>query len=242
MRPSAQDSRDHIYQPTGAQLRPVVDLRNWASPVEDQSELGSCTSNALAGAYELMTRRLSPADYADVSRLFIYYNIRLIEGTVQADAGGYLRDGIKALKQYGVCTEALWPYVIDKFDDKPTDACYEDARKRIITSYAKVLDNNAMIAALNDNKPVVFGTDIYKAFDRISGKDTIVPMPREDDYSLGEHAMCLVGYDLLRKLFLVRNSFGVNWGDQGYAWIPFEYMDAYGNDAWVFDIPLHINR
>jgi C1A family cysteine protease len=219
----------------------VVDLRNWASPVEDQLELGSCSSNALAGAYELMTRHLSPADYVDVSRLFIYYNIRLIEDSILSDAGGYLRDGIKALKQYGVCTETLWPYDIEKFDDKPTDACYEDAKKRIITGYAKVVDTDAMVAALNDDKPVVFGTDIYKAFDRIGSKDPVIPMPKEDEYSLGGHAMCLVGYDLPKKLFLARNSFGVDWGDQGYVWIPFEYMDEYGYDAWVFDIPLNIN-
>ncbi len=221
-------------------MRPSVDLRNWASPIEDQLDLGSCTSNAFAGAYELMTKRLKSEDYVDVSRLFLYYNIRVIDGTVGMDAGGYLRDGVKAMSKYGLCEESIWPYDIAKFDVKPSDAAYKDARTRSITNYQRVDGFRLMLDAINNNRPIAFGMDVYRVFDYIGPDDPVIPMPNNNEHSSGGHAMCMVGYDLAKKQFLVRNSYGTEWGDRGYAWLPFEYVEKYAYDAWVFDLSDHL--
>ena len=50
------------------------------------------------------------------------------------------------------------------------------------------------------------------------------------------HAICIVGYDLTRKLFLIKNSFGTGWGDKGYCWMPFDYADRHVFERWVFRI------
>lgn len=126
-RPDLPDHRDLLYgavMRVKATLPAKIDLRTLCSAVEDQGELGSCTANALAGALEFLERKSGSVDFADLSRLFVYYNERAIEGTVKSDSGAMLRDGIKVLAKQGVCSETAWPYVVGKFDRKPGVACY----------------------------------------------------------------------------------------------------------------------
>src|SRR5881394_1387171 len=116
--PDRPDHRDKLYAAIArapAALPPAVDLRAQCSAVEDQGQLGSCTANALAGNLEFLEKKGGKA-VTDLSRLFIYYNERVLEGTVNEDAGAFLRDGIKTLAKQGVCTEAKWKYVISKFN------------------------------------------------------------------------------------------------------------------------------
>lgn len=217
-----------------------MDLLQWVSPVEDQRDLGSCTGNALANAYELLVNKESPQEFADLSRLFIYYNIRRLDGTTATDSGGYLRDGIKAIKRYGICTEKLWPYNINKFDVEPSVAAYEDAKLRSIKNYRKLANIDDVLDALNNNIPVVFGITVFEDFDYITRRNPIVPMPRYNDPGSG-HAMCMVGYDIPKRLLMAKNSFGTKWGYEGYCWIPFEYFADHGYDMWVFDRDTQIN-
>ena len=120
------DSRDYIYKFKRCAwwLPGSVDLRSYCSPVEEQGEIGSCTGQALAGNIEFLDC-LNDGIHIDVSRLFIYYNERMIEGTIEEDSGAYIRDGIKTLAKYGVCPESMHPYIIDRFRDKPSDECYK---------------------------------------------------------------------------------------------------------------------
>ena len=215
--------------------RTVVDLREWASPVEDQYDLGSCTANAVANAYELLVNMYLPAESVDLSRLFIYYNSRRLEGTVTEDTGAFLSDTLKAAKNFGICAESLWPYDINKFNVKPTEECYVDARKRQLTNFTEVQSADDAVSALNNNQPVVFGLPISKDFSYLSWQDPILKMPDDSD-EVGGHAMCMVGYNLDSKMFLVKNSFGIYWGDKGYCWIPFDYVQAKGYDMWTFTL------
>jgi len=137
--PDLPDSRDLLYSaPRALRLPPSADLRHWCSPVEDQGQLGSCTANALAGALELLENKDKDAPFADLSRLFIYYNERVLEHSVASDSGAQLRDGVKALAKLGACKESLWPYAIAKFAAKPSLACYKDAAKRVISAYRRL--------------------------------------------------------------------------------------------------------
>ncbi|CAF5179097.1 unnamed protein product, partial [Rotaria magnacalcarata] len=66
---------DHMTYDVGT-LPPKVDLREEMTPVEDQSTIGSCVANSLAGTYEYLIKKAT-GEHIDVSRLFIYYNARL---------------------------------------------------------------------------------------------------------------------------------------------------------------------
>jgi C1A family cysteine protease len=177
-----------------------------------------------------------PEYFDHLSRLFIYYNTRAEYGSITEDNGMFLRDGLKSLSKFGVCSEELWPYDLDKYDDRPTDNCYEDATKRKILKYQKLISNYYITEVLNKNNPVVFGMEIYDSFMALNERISTVNLPSRKERSLGGHAMCMVGYDLDKRLFLAKNSFGSNWGDKGYCWIPFDYIKQEGYDIWTFNI------
>src|SRR5207248_427544 len=99
------------------------------------------------------------------SRLFVYYNERMIEGTVNQDSGAFIRDGIKSLAKLGVCTEAEWPYKISRFTKKPTPACYRSAKKHRILSYHRISTVDEMRSCLAEGFPCVFGFTVYEAFE-----------------------------------------------------------------------------
>jgi hypothetical protein len=225
-----------FYKQKNSPLRPEVDLRTWDSLVEDQGKLGSCGSEAMTSAYELMVRRLYPEKFVELSRLFVYYNTRVLEETIEEDSGVTIKDEIDAVKKHGICSESLWPYVISKFSIRPPNVCYTDAKQRTITNYESLDSTEAMIEVLNDDRPVLIGADIFKKFMRLDDHDPIVSMPNGTEQSLGGHAMVAVGYSLPKKQFLVKNSFGVDWGVRGYCWIPFEYEKDHIFERWCFEI------
>lgn len=194
--------------------------------------------NAIVGAYELLLKRDAPEYFQNLSRLFVYYNARLIEGSSGEDSGVYLRDGIKAVRRDGICTESLWPYDINHFATRPSAEAYEDAQSRNIKNYYRLTGIDQVLDALNNDRPAVLAIDVFDTFDYLNYINSILYMPGQSEINPGGHAVCAVGYDLARKMVLARNSFGTDWGDAGYFWIPFEYLEAHTLDQWVFDIEL----
>lgn len=201
--------------------------------------LGSCTAQAIVGAYELLMNKETPKDFVDLSRLFVYYNARLIENKVTEDIGAYMRDGIKAVRQYGICAENLWPYYIDDFTMVPTEHAYLDAKKRNIKNYFRLQDLNDILDALTKDIPVVFSMKTYESFEDITPFDYVIPMPKKDQSPIGAHAMCFVGYDSVNKMLLVRNSFGRYWGNRGYCLMSYDYAKTELVDIWIFDIEIN---
>jgi C1A family cysteine protease len=235
------DPRDHIYQLAPLQaIPPRVDLRQYCSPIEDQGNIGSCTGNAIAGQIELIDRK--GGKQLDVSRLFIYYEERVLEGTVRYDAGAYIRDGIKVTYNKGAPLESLWPYATNKFATKPPTAAYTDALKRKVTGYANFAAVKNAIAAGN---PVTIGFDVYASFEDVWGDiphgqpgSGMMPMPNKaTEQLLGGHAVCIVGYDdtLNGGRFIVRNSWGTSWGDAGYFYMPYGVIQdtTMSSDFWL---------
>lgn len=233
--PDIPDQRDYRYKA----IRPViklskeVDLRKYCSIVEDQGNLGSCTAQALAGNLEFLDNR-PDSTYIDLSRLFIYYNERELEDTIDYDSGASLRDGIKSLKNKGACLEGLWPYVIKKFDKRPTLKCYEDAKKRKIRTYHRIDSLREMLVCLAEGFPFVFGFTVYESFESSKvAKTGIADMPREGERAIGGHAVMAVGYNQKDGRFLVRNSWGQDWGMNGYFTMPYEYLETLADDFWT---------
>ena len=235
--PDLMDFRDYPFK-AKAHLPVVlpikVDLRPGCSLVEDQGELGSCTANALVGALEYNEIKCK-TPFADMSRLFIYYNERVIEGSIKTDSGAQIRDGIKTLAKQGCCTEKLWPYNIEKFAAKPSSACYKDGLTRTIQSYARLNTIDEMRACLAGGEPFVFGFSVYESFESSQvAKTGIVPMPTKKEKLLGGHAVLAVGYDDIAKRFIVRNSWGASWGQAGYCLMPYDYLISrdLSDDFW----------
>jgi C1A family cysteine protease len=225
--PDLPDQRDYLYgviRRVPIRLPKQVDLRPLCSSVEDQGLLGSCTGNALAGALEFLEHK-DRVPYVEMSRLFIYYNERVIEHTVSSDSGAMIRDGIKTLAKRGVCSEKRWPYVISKFAVKPPAPCYAEALQHQITSYQRILTLNEMRACLAEGFPFVFGFTVYESFESEQvARSGTVQMPKSKERVLGGHAVMAAGYDDAKKRLLARNSWGAGWGMKGYFSMPYDYV------------------
>jgi C1A family cysteine protease len=234
------DARDFVYAAPLTRflqgLPPSVDLRTECPPVYDQGQLGSCTANGIAGAIEFDQRKQGTKEFTP-SRLFIYYNERVIEGTVQQDSGAQVRDGIKSVAAIGAPPETDWSYDIQKFADKPSSQAYADAKQDLVLSYARVAQVlNQMQGCLAEGYPFVFGFTVYKSFESDSVADTgIVPMPGSGEKVAGGHCVLAVGYDDAKRVFIVRNSWGADWGIKGYCLMPYEYLlrSHLASDFWT---------
>ena len=237
--PDLPDPRDHIYAAPPAvvtALPPSVDLREGCPAVYDQGQLGSCTANAIAGAVEFDLLSQGLEDFMP-SRLFIYYNERVVEGTVQSDSGAMIRDGIKTVAKQGVCTEDSWKYDISQFAVEPSASCYHEACDNLVLSYQRVPQTlTALKGCLANGFPVVFGFQVYASFESQEvAKSGVVPLPTTGEQLLGGHAVLAVGYDDSTTQFLVRNSWGSGWGQDGYFTMPYPYLTEsnLSSDFWT---------
>ena len=232
--PDKLDSRDYKYQLTTKTSPNIVDLRSYCSPIENQGDLGSCTGQAIAGAIELLNKR--NGNYRDISRLFIYYYERLILGTVNYDSGAYIRDGIKATNKYGASLESYWPYDIKKYRYEPIIEAKNDALNRKVTRYERVADLEGFIDALSNGYPIIMGFNVYTSFISSNVARTgVMPYPNtKREKLLGGHAVLIVGYNKSKKVLIARNSWGTNWGDGGYFYMPFNIISpSMSDDYWI---------
>jgi C1A family cysteine protease len=225
-KPDLPDARDKYRIEKPRATPDKVDLRSGFPDPYDQGDLGSCTANAIAGVLEFDQIKQGQAAPFTPSRLFIYYGERVMEGSVSEDAGAMIRDGIKVVAELGAPPEKSWPYVISKFARKPTLTAYRKAKAHQALTYERVFQNlQSMQSCLADGFPFVFGFSVYEGFEsKEVAKTGVVNMPSADEGLLGGHAVCAVGYDNGSKRFIVRNSWGLDWGIKGYFTIPFDYL------------------
>ncbi len=239
--PDVPDHRDLVYAAARiTTLPPSVDLRSGCPPVYDQGQLGSCTANAIAAAIQFeQIRQKEPKPFAP-SRLFIYYNERVMEHTVGQDAGAQIRDGMKSVNHIGACPETDWPYVITKFAQKPPTRAFKDARLGKALSYQRVVQTlDQMKGCLASGLPIVLGISVYESFESQQvARSGIVPMPPISEKLLGGHAILAVGYNDAEQRFVMRNSWGTSWGMQGYFTIPYAYLTDSNlcDDLWMIQM------
>jgi C1A family cysteine protease len=259
--PDVPDARDHIFSITKPEFltQPLparIDLRENPSmqfPLLDQGELGSCTANAISAAMTYASlkqggpKQLSQVTLGDgnvfsPSRLFIYYNERVMEGSVASDAGAMLRDGIKSVNQLGACKEATWPYIISQFTTTPSSAAYSEAQGHQALLYRRLnnRDINQIKGCIAQGFPFCFGFAVFNSFmSRTVATTGIMPMPNlARENMIGGHAVLGAGYDDAKQVVIVRNSWGNNWGDKGYFYMPYKYITNtnYCDDFWTITL------
>lgn len=233
------DFRDRYFKDTKYDKDVKITDSDWRSRIEapwDQGSIGSCVSHGTAALIKYVYPELMP------SRLKIYYDGRVFEKTTRIDSGLEIRDGIKAVV-YGVCPETLWPYDVSKFKRKPSAKCYSSKNERFITEYARIgktskpgdiLDE--MLNCLTQGSPIVFGSTLYESFesDSVAAKG-VVPMPLTREKPIGGHCMVVMGVRNKQRQFIVRNSWGTNWGWAGYCAMPFDYLinTDLTSDMWM---------
>ena len=241
LRRDKPDSRDRVMliRPNLAVMPQVIDLRPNCPAIYDQGDLGSCSANAIGAALDFIHKQDNPTkDFFNPSRLFIYFNERSSEGTIDIDAGASIRDGIVSVNQTGACKETTWPYDISQFKIKPPIIAYNEARDYQAIAYQRVpLIPDMIQSVLAANMPIVCGISIYSSFEsEVVAKTGLVPLPdTQHEQGLGGHAVVIVGIDSIRQIFIIRNSWGVGWGQAGYFTVPFAYLVNSGLawDAWA---------
>jgi C1A family cysteine protease len=234
------DPRDHLFSvAVHKHVYPPIDLRShFPLPAFDQGDLGSCTANACA---KLLTfdQKKDGLKIEMPSRLFMYFNERLIEGDVDEDGGATIRDTIKSVAKYGACPETEWPYDVARFAEKPTDACYTDAKRQCAIIYSRVSHSlGSIAAALALGFPIITGISVYESFEADSVASTgIIPVPDPSkEAMLGGHAVVIAGMDVDQDFVWLGNSWGPSWGLNGWAKMPLRryLLDPnLASDLWI---------
>jgi hypothetical protein len=247
---SLPDHRDHIYSAPHSiitSLPPIVDLRPHMPKIYDQQDLGACTSFGIGACMEYC--RMKEGMPAIVpSFLFLYYNERVIENSIDSDCGAQIKTGIKSVTINGICDDNLWPYVNlhTNFKVKPPTNCYQAALKEKALTYSSIPQNLIqMKSALFSNFPIVFGATLFESFESDEvAKTGIVPYPNLSSSCLGGHCMTICGYSdnniitssgkVVNQVFIVRNSWGESFADKGYMYIPYSYLtnSQLASDMW----------
>ena len=276
---------DHMKYRT-FQFPETFDLRPQCPPVYDQGNEGSCTANAgVFARVMLFIQNLFPKVTEEeailLSRAFLYYMERYLEGDTDRDAGASMKDIGEALKEFGVCRDSEMPYVAGDYQTAPSDTAKQEALAYKIAGASMIREIDGIKTALvSQNQPVLVGMTVYESLesDRVA-RTGVLPMPKAWEQELGGHAVAIVGYlpalpdetrrklhpllagksaekagkytclnKIIKKLidilfkekasgyFIVRNSWGKDWGDGGYFYMPYEYVTrGFADEFWILE-------
>lgn len=219
------DIRDHFFSaPPVVRYRSIpdkFDLRPQMPHVYDQGTLGSCTAQAVGAICDFKYRK---KEGWEPSPLFLYYVTRALEGTIPVDSGATIRNTVKAVNEFGICQELDWPYDINKFSEQPSPTSYVIALDHQALKYQRIRQNlDDLRYVLTDENPIAFGFSVYESFYRLTSTDYIIKTPGVNEEMLGGHAVVIVGYDDDLQCFIIRNSWGKDWGNDGYFLMPYVF-------------------
>lgn len=234
-KPSLPDFRDYklVHATTALAARPpVYSLKDKMPMIWNQGDTSSCTAHASLAAFVYNDMKDGKPEWMP-SRMFTYFNARLLDGSQDADNGATVRDAIKGLAMYGVCQETDWAFDPNHINTHPGWHNYTLAKSNKVVNYLSVCNTwddlatkqSQINATIASDEPVIFGATLYQSFESDEVEKTgIVPMPVQDESIVGGHAIAIVGYDDNKQQYLVRNSWGEDWGIDGYCLFPYEYV------------------
>lgn len=225
------------------ELNGVLDLRKWCPPVDNQLNEEDCVADSSTTSLELVEIR-DGMSFVKKSRFFLYYNARMETRDTDRDKGSYIHLAFYTLTTLGTCTEATWPYDESKVNVRPDWSAYREAYAHKINTYYRIdaTSGDALVQqikqALQAQHPVVFGMIVDQDY-MDTGSDGLVSMPKATRLNSGGHAQCIVGYDDNRQCWIVKNSWGTGWGDAGFAYVPWAYLDVSGANDFLVPVKSH---
>lgn len=235
-----------------SKTRPTkVDLRPKLPEAFDQGDEGSCGPNSA----DAIMCFFHPEVQGGFSRQQIYYDVRLIEGTVGQDAGVETDDLFKVLTGSGAAPESLWPYTPSDFTTQPPKSVADAAVKYRLSSYSQLVSEEDFLNCLAEGFPFILGITVYQSLegDQLAQTGVMQSPNTIVEAVLGGHDVTVVGYDtdfynnpdfiqsglgtwgVNSTALLIRNSWGTDWGINGHFWMPIDYASnsETGGDAWT---------
>jgi C1A family cysteine protease len=215
-----------------------VDLRSSLPTIRDQGARSTCLAFAVTAAHEVI-RNGQSGIIEDLSEEVLYWGCKQVDG--DREPGSVFTSASAALMQWGQPLEELWPYNDNRDDTdlsyKPPDGaldgatCFKAPMRRIPANIQSIK------TWLSRGYSVALGIILCQGF-YIPFQGTI-PMPTSDEELTEGHAVLVVGYEngsVSGEGFLIlRNSWGLDWGEEGYGYLPFAYVDLYGAEAWIVE-------
>jgi hypothetical protein len=224
------DERDYLmraYLPV-VKLPDKVDCSRQMSPVRDQGDEGTCVGFASTVGMKEYQEKQDYSRLVELSPRFLYNACKQVDGLPDSE-GTTIRTAMKILQDNGVCQEKYWPYKPHQ-TDKPRTGAKQNAGKFRVLTFARILNLAELRMSLAKFGPCVIGIQVFRGM--METADGVVPMPKSGERPLGGHAICPAGYDDRRKLLKFKNSWSDGWGDKGFGYLPYAYIDKFMMDAW----------
>lgn len=228
-RKDKKDKRDYLmsaYLPV-LKLPKRIDYTERMTAVRDQGDEGTCVGFSSVAGMKEYQEKIDWKKYVELSPRFLYSECKKIDKL--KSEGTTIRTAMKVLKKKGVCREVFWPYKPHQ-KDKPKAGAALDAKKNVVLGYARIADLYELKASLAQKGPCVIGVEVFRGM--METKTGHVPMPKRGEKLLGGHAICPVGYNDNKALIKFKNSWSEKWGDKGYGYLPYKYVEKYMMDAW----------
>lgn len=233
-RPDTLDFRDKMYQATLIEVPPRRSLESYLEfevPILDQGQEGACTGFGLATVvhYLCRCRKVDP-DKVPISPRMLYEMAKRYDEWPGEDyEGSSARGAMKGWHKHGVCNDELWRYDVRRKDNRLTPERIADAVRRPLGAYYRVnhKDLVAMHSALSEVGILYATASVHEGWDAVK-RNGIIPFP--GNYT-GGHAFAIVAYD--ERGFWIQNSWGSDWGMNGFALISYDDWLENGTDVWV---------
>lgn len=246
-----RDPKDKIYIPferdkiSGVANPNIndVDLRPFSISRHDQGQTESCVANSTCKALSIKyAEKYGIENNIEFSRLDIYYGARAEMNPPQThlDNGTNISLAMDVLRRFGICKESEWPFDISKINIPTSIMATRQSFLNKISGHFKIDSSgnqliDDIILNLKNKNPVVFGMDVGSEFQ--SYGPTSDPINKLTNPS-GGHATVIIGY--LNGCFLCENSWGNQFGQNGFYFIDPTFLASVGSDFWVmqndFDI------
>jgi C1A family cysteine protease len=235
-----KDDRDYSVGVIGDIDVPAeIDMREFVPEVKSQGKLSSCVAHAICSAIEMQINMQDPRRYVPLSELYNYYHGRWESNIFPADGGMYPRDAIKSVKDEGIALEVAHPYNVEFYNRPPSSAAESVAHiySAMTKEYFRVFSDVAMMEKLALGLPIMINVPVYNYWflPKIIQNNTYITnptgkirKPTDLEPRLGYHALLVVGYD--EDGWICLNSWGKNYGDKGFCYLPYGYEII---DRWV---------
>lgn len=238
--PDIRDRKLSFKSHNYTQIKSKIDLRSKFCKIYDQGNINSSVAISIGSVLNFDSKEQNIGNF-DPSIIFIYFNERRSLGFYNIDCGSSIRNTLKIVNKLGVCKNDSWPYDINYFKTQPYTKCYEEAKMYKRIKYKKL--NNGSLrdlkTCLSMGRPFVFGFSVYDSFKNPliwNPKIDSMPIPNPNKERLiGGHVCVAVGYSDKRKSFIIRNSWGKEWGLDGHFFMPYKFIVSNQcDDFWTF--------